>query len=64
MQMIKLDDGSDFPRRNCTDLYTPAETAIAAAITAVEHAGCHLLLTDAITLLLQAKDLVADHAEL
>lgn len=53
-----------FPRRNRIDLHTPAETAIREAIIAVEEAGCHPLLTDAVVLLGQAKDKVADFVEL
>ncbi len=59
MQMI---DG--FPRRNRMDHLTPAETAIRAAMAAVEEAGAHVLLTDAVVLLGQAADKVADFVEL
>lgn len=51
-------------RRCRIDLYTEAEKAIWAAISAVESAGAHPLLTDAVVLLAQAKEKVADHAEL
>src|SRR4051812_44098245 len=51
------------PRRNRIDLYTPAELAIREAMLAIEEAGCHPLLTDAINLLSQAKEKVADHVE-
>jgi hypothetical protein len=53
-----------FPRRIRIDLYTPAETAIREAMFAVERAGCHPLLTDAVSLLEQAKTKVADFVEL
>lgn len=53
-----------FPRRNRVDLYTPAETAIREAMLAVENAGAHPLLTDAVVLLSQAKEKVADFVEL
>ncbi len=53
-----------FPRRNRIDLFTPAETAITAAMHAVECAGCHVLLTEAGNLLSQARDKVADFVEL
>lgn len=59
MQMV---DG--FPRRNRVDLYTPAENAIRAAIQAVEEAGCHELLTEAVILLGKAQGLVADFVEM
>lgn len=55
--------GMDFPRRNCVDLYTPAEQAIADAIAAVEAAGAHPRLTDAVILLGQAQNAVADFVE-
>jgi hypothetical protein len=52
------------PRRIRLDLYTPAEVAIRAAVIAVEEAGAHPLLTDAVVLLQQAKEKVADFVEL
>lgn len=54
----------NFPRRSRLDLSTPAETAIRAAISAVEAAGAHPLLTDAVMLLDQARERVADFVEL
>lgn len=51
-------------RRCRIDLYHPAETAIREAMIAVEKAGCHTLLTDAVNLLEQAKNKVADFVEL
>lgn len=51
-------------RRCDVTLDTPAETAIRAAIAAVEAAGCHTLLTDAVILLGEAKDKVSDFVEL
>lgn len=54
---------NDIPRRSRTDLYTPAETAIRNAVLAVEEAGCHPVLTDAVNLLQRAKDLVADFVD-
>lgn len=59
MQMV-----DDFPRRNRIDLQTPAEAAIRAAIQVVEAAGAHPLLTDAVILLCQAQEKVADFVEL
>jgi hypothetical protein len=51
-------------RRCRIDLYTPAEAAIRNAVNAVEEVGAHPLLTDAVVLLSQAKDRVADFVEL
>lgn len=52
-----------FPRRNRMDLWTPAEKAIYDAVQAVEAAGCDPLLTDAVNLLQEARDKVADFVE-
>ena len=54
---------NDIARRNRIDLYIPAETAIRNAVLAVEEAGAHPLLTDAVNLLLRAKELVADFVD-
>jgi len=54
----------DFPRRSRIDYMTSAELAIYAAMEAVEMAGAHVLLTDAVILLGQARDKVADFVEL
>lgn len=51
------------PRRRRVDLYTPAETAIRNAIIAVEAAGADVRLTDAVMLLSQAAEKVADYVE-
>jgi hypothetical protein len=58
---MKLVDG--IPRRCRIDLATPAETAIRAAIAAVEAAGCDVRLTEAINLLAAAQEKVADFIE-
>lgn len=55
--------GTLVPRRNCVDLYTPAEGAILDAIGAVEEAGASTHLTDAVDLLIAARAKVADHVE-
>lgn len=47
-------------RRIRVDLLTPAELAIRAAVLVVEEAGAHPLLTDAVILLQQAREKVAD----
>lgn len=52
------------PRRSRIDLHTPAEAAIRAAVHAVEAAGAHPLLTDAVNLLSEAGNKVADFVEL
>lgn len=52
------------PRRSRLDLHAPAEKAIRAAVDAVEAAGAHPLLTDAVNLLIAAGDKVADFVEL
>lgn len=57
-------DENGFPRRNRIDLNTPAELAIRKAIESVEEAGCHELLTDAVNLLDEAREKVADFVEL
>jgi hypothetical protein len=53
----------EIPRRICIDRLTPAETAIRAAVDAVERAGAHPLLTDAVVLLGRARDRVADFVD-
>ena len=52
------------PRRNDLNLMTPTELKIREAVQAVEAAGCHTLLTEAVILLGQAQDKVADFVEL
>lgn len=54
----------DFPRRNRLDKNWPEELKIWEAIQAVEGMGAHPLLTEAVVLLSQAKDKVADWIEL
>lgn len=51
------------PTRIDTRHWTLAEHAIALAMMAVESAGASKALTDAVTLLQQARDRVADHVE-
>jgi hypothetical protein len=53
-----------FPRRNRMDLWCPAEKAIQDATWKVEEAGAHPLLTEAVILLGQAREKVADFIEL
>lgn len=51
------------PRRIRVDLNTKAETAIRNAINEVEIIGADPLLTDAVILLQQAKEKVADYID-
>lgn len=53
----------DIPRRCCVDRMTPAELAITRAMELVEEAGCHSRLTDAVILLQDARDAVADYVD-
>lgn len=50
-------------RRARIDLLTPAETAIRVAMIVVEEVGADPLLTDAVNLLQQARDRVADYVD-
>ena len=50
----------DIPRRSYTDRHCAAESAIARAMAAVEAMPASVHLTDAVVLLSQAKDKVAD----
>ncbi len=59
---VAMVDG--LPRRIRTDLHSPAEIAISRAMAAVEEAGAHPLLTNAVVLLGAARDKVADFVEL
>ncbi len=52
-----------FPRRSRVDKFTPAETAIRAALQAVETVGADVRLTDAVVLLGHAADRLADFVE-
>jgi hypothetical protein len=52
-----------FPRRNQVEKLTPAELAIREAVCVVELAGCDTRLTDAVNLLAQARDKVADFVD-
>lgn len=52
-----------FDRRSCIYLMSPAELTIREAMSAVERSGCDVRLTDAINLLSDAKDKVADFVD-
>jgi uncharacterized Zn finger protein len=53
----------NFPRRSQLTLLTPAETAIHVALIEVEKVGADSRLTDAIVLLQQAREKVADYLD-
>lgn len=55
---------SDLPRRIYVEKMTPAELAIRAAVHEVEKAGAHPLLTQAVMLLGEAKERVADYVDM
>jgi hypothetical protein len=50
-----------FTRRSCIYLLTPAEKAVYDAVQAVEKAGADVRLTDAVVLLQQAREKLADY---
>jgi hypothetical protein len=54
---------NEMPRRCQVELMSTAERAIAHAMRRVEAIGAHPLLTDAVILLGQAKDKVADYVD-
>lgn len=58
-----LDGTETFQRRCCVDRLTPAETAIRNAQVAIEGIGAHERLTKAGTLLMEARELIADYLE-
>ena len=51
---------NDIPRRIRIDLMNPAEKLIYESMLEVEKMGCDIRLTEAITLLSKAKDMVSD----
>lgn len=54
---------NDIPRRIDVNRYVPAETAIREAILRVEEMPADPRLTNAVVLLLKAKDKVADFVD-
>ena len=50
-------------RRNCIYLFSPQEMIIHNAITSVEHMGADPILTEVSSLLIQARDKLADFVE-
>lgn len=59
----KTMDQEVIPRRIDQQRWTPAETAIFNAMQEVEKMPASNTLTDAVTYLAQAKELVADHVD-
>lgn len=55
--------GDSWPRRASVQHMTAAEKAIYDAMAEVERVGAHIWLTDAITLLSQARERVADYVD-
>jgi hypothetical protein len=60
---MKESDMSDPLRRRDIQRMTPAEIMINEAILSVEEVGAHTLLTDAVALLVQAQEKVADYVD-
>jgi hypothetical protein len=58
---LKREDG--WPTRSDMQYWTGGEHLIMAAINAVELMGAHPALTEAVNLLIKAKERVADFAE-
>lgn len=54
---------NEIPRRSRLDLNTPAEKAIYDAMQEVEKLPSDVKLTEAVTLLAKAKDLVSDFVD-
>jgi hypothetical protein len=54
---------NEIPRRARLDLFTPAEKSIYDAMGEVEKAGADVRLTNALSFLMQAKNLIADYIE-
>ena len=61
--MVEVNEGSPTTRRIDVSRLSPAELAIRNAMLAVEDVGADPLLTDAVNLLQQARDKVADYVD-
>jgi hypothetical protein len=59
---MKMSDNG-FARRNRLDLNSPVELSIRAAMHAVEQIGAEPLLTEALNLLIRAREMVSDYVE-
>lgn len=53
----------EWPRRSRVDYWSPSEHAICAAMLVVEGVGADVLLTEAVNLLHEAQERVADYIE-
>jgi hypothetical protein len=60
MKMMKLSDGTPWPRRANTQTMTKEELAIQNLVWEIEKLGADPLLTDAVVLLGQARDKLSD----
>ena len=58
-----MENSNEIPRRNRLDLNTPTELAIYNAMQEVEKMPANEKLTEAVTLLAKAKDLVSDFVD-
>jgi hypothetical protein len=58
---MQIVDG--IPRRSKMECWTPAERATYDLTQQIEALGCHPLLTDAVVLLSQVRDKIADWCE-
>ena len=55
---------NEIPRRSRLDLVTPEEKALYEMVWQIEKLGAHVLLTDVVVLLGQAREKLADWVEL
>lgn len=62
-QRVVKEESMNIPRRIDLLRNTPAELAIRHALDQVELMGCHELLTEAVVLLGQAREKVADYVD-
>lgn len=58
-----MEESNEPMRRNNLDVMAPAEKAIYDAMQEVEKVGAHYLLTEAVNLLSQAREKVADYVD-
>lgn len=62
-ERLRANASGDVPRRIDMQRWSPAERAIYDAMQAVEATGAHPLLTEAVVLLGQAREKVADYVD-
>lgn len=60
IKSIHMSDNK-IPRRSCIYLLTPAEKAVYDSVQAVEKVGADVRLTDAVVLLQQVREKLADY---